>query len=327
MLPPLVVFWLAAPAGQGAPQVVEHWAADHGYRPVAAQEAPQPAYDEALVREIETLLEEARSVTPGTVGTFEHIDQLVLEHPELPQASFWLAERYALDAQQRAPDAAPDLDAGRELGRRATSLEGDRAAPVGAATVSPASTAEREALELVDVRPRDALLLDGNSVTAGASVAPGRHHVQLFRAQRRVWSGWVELGSPPRLGLADATPACSEFDLWGTERGAQAPVVLPGVRCDAWAVVDVRGSELELSFCRGARCSTWEHRSGAGAPGPSAAAPATRQSLSPWVTWGAVGLGATASTLLVLWQAGVFDRTPAATEFVFTGPTAAALRF
>ena len=325
MLPPLVVFWLAAPAGQGALQVVEHWAADRGYRPVAALEAPQPAYDEALVREIETLLEEARSVAPGTVGTFERIDQLVLAHPELPQASFWLAERYALEAQQRAPDAAPELEL--EFGQRATSLEGARAAPVGAAAASSATPAERDALELVDVRPRDALLLDGSSVSAGASVAPGRHHVQLFRAQRRVWSGWVELGSPPRLRLADATPACSELDLWGTEGAAQGPLALPGIRCDAWAVVDVRGSELELSFCRGARCSAWEHRSGAGAPGPSAAAPATRQSLSPWVTWGAVGLGATASTLLVLWQAGVFDRTPAATEFVFTGPTAAAVRF
>src|SRR4051812_31189562 len=230
MLPPLVVFWLAAPAGQGAPQLVEHWAADHGYRPVAMLEAPQPAYDEALVREIETLLEEARSVAPGTVGTFERIDQLVLAHPELPQASFWLAERYALEAQHRAPDSAPDLESERELGRRATSLEGPRAAPVGAAAASPATLADRDALELVDVRAHDALLLDGSSVTGGASVAPGRHHVQLFRAQRRVWSGWVELGSPPRLRLPDATPACSDLDLWGTERGAQGPVALPGVR-------------------------------------------------------------------------------------------------
>jgi hypothetical protein len=327
MLPPLVVFWLAAPAGHGTQLVVEQWAADRGYRPVAAAESPQLGYDDALVREIETLLEEARSVTPGTMGSFERIDQLVASHPELPQASFWMAERYALDAQYRARGPAPDLDAERELGRRGDELEGARAAAVGAEAASPAAAAEREKLELRDVRPRDEVLLDGSTVTAGASVAPGHHHVQLFRAQRRIWAGWVDLGSPPQLRIAEPTPACSELDLWGTERGAAGPVALPGVRCEAWAVVNARGGELELAFCRGARCGAWEHRAAASERGPSADSPAPRQSLSPWVTWGALGLGATASTLLVLWQAGVFDRTPAATEFVFTGPTAAALRF
>jgi hypothetical protein len=237
-----------------------------------------------------------------------------------------MAERYALDAQYRARGPAPDLAAERELERRGNELEGARATAVGARARSPAA-AERDRIELFGLRPHDELLLDGSKAVAGASVAPGRHHIQLFRAQRRVWAGWGELGSPPQLHIADPTHACSELDLWGTESGAQGPVAPPGVRCDAWAVASARGSELELAFCRGARCSAWEHRAAASALGPSTDAPLTRQSLSPWVTWGALGLGATASTLLVLWQAGVFDRTPAATEFVFTGPTAAALRF
>src|SRR6185436_4080559 len=177
---------------------------------------------------------EARSLTPGTLGSFERIDQLIAAHPELPQASFWMAERYALDAQYRARGPAPDLDAGRELGRRGDELEGARTSAVGAEAASPAA-AGRERLELLDVRPRDELLLDGSTVTAGASVAPGHHHVQLFRAQRRIWAGWVDLGSPPQLRLAEPTPACSELDLWGTERGTVGPVALPGVRCEAWA--------------------------------------------------------------------------------------------
>ena len=49
--------------------------------------------------------------------------------------------------------------------------------------------------------------------------------------------------------------------------------------------------------------------------------------LPAWLTWGALGLGAVASTALVLWQAGAFDRPAPATEFVFTGPSAASVRF
>jgi hypothetical protein len=328
MLPPLVVFWLAGPAGHGAAQVVEQWAADRGYRPVAVLTAPQPAYDEALVREIETLLEEARSGAPGTLGSLARIDQLVLAHPELPQASFWMAERYALEAQARARGASPDLDAEGQLGRRSSALEGERAAAAGAESALPTASAERAALDLGGLRPGDELLLDGRQVAAGASVAPGSHHVQLFRAQRRVWAGWLELAATAPLRIADPTPACSALDLWGTERGEHGPVAAAGVSCGAWAVVHARPGELELSFCRGARCGPWEHRSVAGEVGPSAGALASEQSrLSPWVTWGALGLGAAASTLLVLWQAGVFERTPATTEFVFTGPTAAAFRF
>ncbi|MEO8182994.1 MAG: hypothetical protein ABI895_29530 [Deltaproteobacteria bacterium] len=334
MLPPLVVFWLAGPAGHGASQVLEQWAADRGYRPVAAAESPQQEYDESLVREIEVLLEEARSGAPSTVGSLDLIDQLVVAHPELPQASFWMAERYALEAQYRARGTAPNLDAERELGRRSSELEGARAPAVGAEAAALETGAEHDALELFDVRPRDEVLLDGRSVTAGAlaeqssrRVAPGRHHIQLFRAQRRVWAGWAELGSPPQLRIPDPTLACSELDLWGTEPGALGPVAAPSVRCNTWAVARARGGELELSFCRGDRCGAWERRAGAAELGPSAETTASRHELSPWITWGAIGIGAAASTLLVLWQAGAFDRTPAATEFVFTGPTAAAFRF
>jgi hypothetical protein len=91
------------------------------------------------------------------------------------------------------------------------------------------------------------------------------------------------------------------------------------------------GSELELALCRGSRCGAWERRSllGGGAAtaqvAPHAAVP--NAALPAWVTWGAIGLGAAASTMLVLWQTGAFDRPAPATQFVFTGPTAAALEF
>ena len=198
----------------------------------------------------------------------------------------------------------------------------------GADAAAPEAALPALPLQLLDLRPRDELLLDGQRVGTGAPIVPGRHQVQLFRAQRQVWSSWVELGSPPVLQVRDPSPACSELDLWGTERGAQGPVAAPGVRCGAWAVAHVRnGNELELALCQASRCGAWERRGLLVGAAPTAEAGAPQARVPAWVTWGAIGLGAAASTMLVLWQTGVFDRTPAATQFVFTGPTAAAFSF
>lgn len=330
MLPPLVVFWLAAPTGAADPHAeLERWAADHGYRPVPALQLSAAGYDDAVVHEIEALLEEARSLAPGSSGNFERLDQLLTAHPELPQAAWWAAERYALEGQQRAREGERDSAVERDLARRGNALEGPRAPVAGADDAAPEDSLPHLPLQLVDLRPGDELLLDGQRAGAGTEIVPGRHHAQLFRAQRQVWSSWVELGSPPVLYVADPSPACSELDLWGTERGAQGPVPAPGVRCSAWAVANVRGgSELELALCQGSRCGAWERRSlllgGASAPVESAAQHAP---VPAWVTWGAIGLGAAASTALVLWQTGVFERPAPATQFVFTGPTAAAFKF
>jgi hypothetical protein len=330
MLAPLVVFWLAAPAAPSEPHAeIAEWAAQRGFRPVTAADTPQPAYAEAVALEIEALLEDARTLAPGSGGTFQRLDELLVEHAELPQAGWWLAERYALEEQFLARGDERAVDTG-DLGLRASAIEGARAAPVGAA-VAPAraSSASSAPLQLEGLRPLDELWVDGKRAVAGSALVPGRHHAQLFRAQRRVWASWVELGSPPRIEIPDPSPACSALDLWGTEPGARGPVAAPGVRCAAWAVARPSGSGIELALCRGARCEAWEHVEPHSGTGPSlqAAEASTNQRLPAWVTWGALGLGAAASTALVLWQTGAFDRPAPATEFVFTGPTAAALRF
>ena len=329
MLPPLVVFWLAAPVGHAdAHAELEQWAADRGYRPVAAAEAHTPVYDDSVAREIEALLEEARAVAPEAPASFQRLDRLLTAHPELPQGGWWAAERYTLEAQSRTRGAERELAAERELVQRARELEGPRATGAGIESAGDSGISTRhEPLQITGVRPHDEVLVDGESAGAGAELGPGSHHVQLFRAQRRVWAGWVDLGSPPLLHIADPTPACSELDLSGTEYAAQGPVAAPGVRCDAWAVGHARAGEIELSFCRGDHCSAWERRDAAGAPGASADVGAVPSPVPSWVTWGALGVGAAASTLLVLWQAGAFERPTPPTEFVFTGPTAAALRF
>src|SRR3954454_23697574 len=127
MLAPLVVFWLAAPTGAADPHgELERWAADHGYRPVPALQVSAAGYDEAVVHEIEALLEEARSQTSGNDGNFERLDQLLAAHPELPQAAWWAAERYALEGRQGAREGGRDSMAELELTGRGSALEGPR---------------------------------------------------------------------------------------------------------------------------------------------------------------------------------------------------------
>jgi len=332
MLPALVVLWLAAPAAQPEYRAeLAQWAAERGYRPVAPEVRASAAYDAAAAHQIETLLEDAKTTAPGSANLFEQLDRLLAGHPELPQAAWLMAERYALEAQQRAREASAGGNAAAELARRSSELEGARATAFGAeASLETPAAPEYEPLQLVGMRPRDELSIDGSPLIPGRQLAPGRHHVQLWRAHTSVWAGWIDVGSPARVQIPDPTPACHELDLLGTELTALAPTPAPGVRCNSWAVASPDDSGgLRLSRCQGSRCSAWEVQSHSTAtPGATAEAPAVeRNGLPGWVTWGALGAGVVAGTALVLWRTGVFEPASDNTEFVFTGPTAAAFRF
>lgn len=327
MYPALVVLWLGTPPALAEPlPEVTRWAAQRGYRAVTVPMTPDPPYAEGAVLEIEGLLEEARRLTPGA-AQLARLDQLLEQHPELPQAGWWLAERYALERQQAVEARAPATSSRLELQRAA--LEGPRAETAAAgAAPAPSPATPLAALELLGLRPRDQLVLDGEPWSAGAAVAPGRHHAQLFRARRRVWAGWLELHSG-QVRLPEVSAACTDLDLLGTEYAADAPRPAPGVQCPVWAAAHPRAGQVELALCRADRCEPWQARSRvphlASSATSNAGAPSER--VPAWVTWGALGLGAAASTALVLWQAGVFDRSPPTTEFVFTGPSAGAVRF
>jgi hypothetical protein len=325
MSPALVVLWLTAPPAPATPpREVASWAAQRGFRAVAVPTTAEPPYAEAAALEIERLLEEARSLAPEA-AQLERLDQLLQQHPELPQAGWWLAERFALERQHVRPQ---DVGAGAQLEQRRAALEGTRAVTAGADAPAQAATVLAPPLQLQGLRDRDQLLIDGEPVRAGGLVPLGRHHAQIFRANRRVWASWIELDSAP-LRLPEVSVPCSDLDLLGTEYGADAPRPAPGVRCSDWAAAHARGGRVQLAFCRADRCEPWQASGSVASSAASAANTAAEPSrpLPAWLTWGAVGLGAAASTALVLWQAGVFDRSPPATEFVFTGPSAAAVRF
>jgi hypothetical protein len=351
MLDAIVVLWLGS-----SPQLAQHradiagWASAHQLSPAPPPAPPPQAYDASLVDNIEALLEEARATSAPSAGpsAFDRVEALLWAHPELPQAAWLLAERYAIEAQLLRGRAEGSPEHGRELERHARDLEGERAKPLGLgashAEAKPDATPEvpakpdearsaagppTSAMARAGVRAFDRVVIDG---VDGAALEPGRHHVQVYRGTRRAWFAWVDAGATGELGPSDPTPACSALDLADVADGATAPRPAPGVLCVRWlAARPAAPGGTELAECTASRCGRWQNTAGAlrgdGAHAERAHPGEDTAAWPAWATWGVVGAGVVVATGFVLWQAGLFDRSEAATEFVFTGPSAGALQF
>jgi hypothetical protein len=338
MLRALVVLWLSAPAALPDQQAnIREWAATRGFRPIPPAAVQRVRYDASIAHELERLLEEARTVTPGAASALERIERLLTAHPELPQAAWLRAEGYALEAQYRLRDGNVDSRARSEdLAVAARRLEGARAPSFGASEKSPVARtgAGTAGLTLVGLRPSDQLFVDGVAMAEGAFVELGEHHVQVLRAGVLIWAGWLDPGSPPRLLVEDPTVPCSDLDLLGIEARPDAPEPLPGVTCPSWAVARPgSGGGVDIALCEGSHCASWEQRGGRNtaltlaSANPSSTVDDADESLPSWLGWSALATAAAVATGLILWQTGAFDTPAPATEFVFTGPTAGALPF
>lgn len=335
MLRALVVLWLSAPAALPGQQAsIGEWAAARGFRPVPPPAVKRVRYDANIAHELERLLEEARTATPAAASAFERIERLLMAHPELPQAAWLRAERFALEAQHRLRDGNVGSGAASEdLAVSARKLEGARAPSFGASAQPPVvpSEAGTRGLSLLNLRPSDQVLVDGVAIAEGAIIEPGEHHVQVSRAGTLIWAGWVDPGSPPQLRIEDPSVPCSDLDLLGTEARPDAPAPPPGVACPSWAVArPSSGPGIDIALCDGSHCAAWEHSGAQNAAltlAPADTVGDAGQSLPSWVGWSALATGAAVATGLILWQTGAFDGSPPATEFVFTGPTAAAIQF
>jgi hypothetical protein len=294
-----------------------------------------PSYDPALSDEIEKLLEESRtqSTSPRTPDALQRAETLLLEHPELPQAAWLLAERYAIEAHALATDDGVTSTRRAELVSRALGLEGVRALAVGAPAAASDAASPARVPAPHGARPRDRVFIDGlalDSAAEPAQVAAGRHHSRLSRGTLLVWSGWITLEPGPSEPLPDPTLPCSSLDLADVDAGATGPEPAPGVRCEHWAVA--RPSLLggvELAECSGSRCGAWQRGAAQreALAGTLDGAPSERGGWPGWATWSLIGAGAVAATGIVLWQAGAFERDAPGTEFVFPGPCAAAYHF
>jgi hypothetical protein len=331
----VVVLWLGSAASRiDAEPELDAWARARLVQLEDATPAgPASAdYDDALVRKIEQLLEQARVATDTldeatALARLAEAEALIARHPELPQAAWLSAERLLAEAalRDRQKDGA---DGARALRASARVLGEQRVAPL-AETAAAGSGALDAATAPLEVRiagalPQDRLFWDGRAARTRLKAHSGLHHVRVVREGRAVWAGWTAV---PETGgtLTLPVPAprhCSLDDLGSTAIRDTRVLAPRAARCRAWAVARPTGAGIQVATCRGNRCGTlldWRRGDGGEFAGPPQSAP--ERSLPAWV-FVAAGIGAAALTGTVLWQSGVFDEPePAQDRVLFTGPT------
>ncbi|HEY3498938.1 MAG TPA: hypothetical protein VGK73_29810 [Polyangiaceae bacterium] len=305
---------------RGERGLLESYARRHAVTLVAPAPTPGPAYppygaDRVLA--LEGRIDEARTSASSldearALELLAAIERELLQHPELPQAAWLMAERHRLAASVRReqPDGTREAE---ELARRARVLEGARAPAFGEAEIGTLSDSAPVNVRFPELGPRDLLEVDGVTGSPSVSILPGEHQLRVLRNGELVWAGWPALGGTPevRLGIRPVI-ACGSEDLAGVESGASTPRVPAGVLCSRFFVARRKGRALEVSECRGRACGAFV-----------ALAP-IRAEARPFPTWATVALAGVAAvgvTSLVLWGAGAFDRDEPAEQqrFVYRG--------
>ncbi|HTQ06116.1 MAG TPA: hypothetical protein VMI54_19775 [Polyangiaceae bacterium] len=286
--------------------------------PAPTPVTPYPAYRSELVLDLEGRLDEARTLASSldeerALTLLASIERDIVDHPELPQAAWLLAEHHRIAADARAGDADAAEQAAA-LSHAAIVLEGPRAPAFGASAESAVAAEPSARVHVKDLGPRDELEIDGESGGSERRLAPGVHQVRVLRDGDLVFAGWAELGTEPEvtLGLRPLV-ACSSEDLAHTGASGGAVVVPHAVACAHWFVARPRPGGLELASCEHAACSGFTPLLDP-APPPRA--------FPPWATAALVSAGAVAAGLLSTWAAGGFEREHAApprTVFVYGG--------
>jgi hypothetical protein len=344
----VVVLWLGTAASRpSAEPDLDSWARARLVRIEDASTAPRVAaeYDDALVRKIEELLEQARVATDAmneqaALGRLAEVSKLIGDHPELPQAAWLSAERMMLEAalydrrpdtqvSERRPSAGlPDnTEKARALRRAARALEGQRVAPLAetAQHAAPETGADAPAarVRIGGLEPGDRLFWDGRLVGRTVVASTESHHARVVRQGRSVWAAWISSGSGAKLELGAPVPdACSLDDL-GSARIEDHSVIAPaGARCRAWAVARPEpGGGIEIARCSKNRCGPllpWHERDGGAFAGQPQ--PAPERHTPAWL-FVAAGIGAAALSGVLVWQSGVFDEPdPAQDRVIWRGP-------
>jgi hypothetical protein len=287
---------------------------------VAPAPTPPPVYapyraDRVLA--IEGRIDEARTFASSldeerALELLAAIEQDLLQHPELPQAAWLMAERHTLTASVRRaqPDGARDAE---ELVRRARVLEGPRAPAFGETAAEASRVDDSVRVHFPELAARDVLEVDGVKSGATLALAPGEHHVRVLRNGELLFAGWSALGgaAEARLGVRPLTP-CSAEDLFGIDARAASPGVPPGVHCASFVVARRRGRQLEVAACQRRACRPFE---------PLLPERAEARTFPPWAAIALAGVAAAGVTSLVLWSTGALDREepPAQREFVYRG--------
>jgi hypothetical protein len=291
--------------------------------PAPTPAAPYPRYRPDFVNDLEGRLDEARTLASSldeeqALVVLDALEHDLLRSPELPQASFLLAERHRIAASvvRQLPEGAARVEA---LVEKARALEGARAGAFGEPAEAPFLAEPVTRVRFADVGARDVLELDGEPGASERSLRPGLHHARVVRAGELVWAGFVDVpaASPSRqrelrLGVRPTT-ACSREDLAGVEGHAGAPRTPPGIECTRWLAVRRAFGRLEVADCSRSSCSAFQ-------PVPNAEE--ARPTLPDWAKPVIAGAGTAGVVLGLLWATGAFSpgTAPERTTFVYRGP-------
>jgi hypothetical protein len=339
--PPVPLVWLGPhPADLAQSSALAGWARAHGVTLVVpADERPPSIAMEARAaadtsEDIERRLDRVRDAVAGHDGEGADRELAAAEsalraHPELPQASWLMAEveRARSSRFRRVPPI--DEEAAERSWLRAEALDGGRVAGVGEHT---AATPPADATIAFEPLPAGATLrLDGHVEPLGsATVATraGPHALVVAWDETPVWAGWID--TPPgssALHLAiPGAPPCSVADL-GLARAPEGEsggvVDATGVRCASWvaALAGGRPESVRVASCEAARCGVLLDWRPPGSGGWTWKLPPerTRAGWPGWATWGLVGAGAVIATTVVVVASGVLQAPPGETRFVSGG--------
>jgi hypothetical protein len=329
----LTLVWLGAQQPEGRVQAaLEAWARSHAAKLEAprAETGDADAETQGLAQRYDQALDRARDQLTGgddqaAQQTLRQLEQALREHPELLQASWLMAERYRLEAQIAARTSGEEAARWRQ---RADALEGQRAASFGEVrTRTSAPPAVLSVTIVVRGARRHEIFWDGASSADEVSTTVGEHHLVVVRGKRVSWSGWVSALAAGRIDvwIPDDLP-CSVADLAGVALAPDAEASVPkGVRCGAWAIAapgPKRGT-LRLAVCGRDQCeraATWAYEVFDAAPVSSEDSRTSKKGILPaWATWTLAGVGVAAATSIVLWRAGVFDRSEPTTKVTYDG--------
>jgi hypothetical protein len=323
-----------APAPPEAEQAraLASWARAHGVTLEPPRtESPRPlAVDPHAGDDVERLLDRIRDAIAARDAdaadrAIALAESTLRAHPELPQASWMMAEVERARSERLHRLTPVDEEAAERAWMRAEALDGGRLPGVGehaAAAHPPAATITLEPL------PAQATAwLDGRAEAAPGGVVTtrtGLHSLVIAWDDVPVWATWVE--APPgsstvQVGLAAAAP-CSSGDL-SSAHVAGGAVEARKVRCGGWvaALPGPSAASVLVATCEADRCGPlleWD------------APPVTHWTWTPpaehatggwptWATWGLVGAGAVIATGVVLVASGALQAAPTETRFVSGG--------
>jgi len=324
---------LASP-GPDAEQsrALETWARTHGLKLVLpSDEKPPPlAVDARAGDEVERLLDRVRDAIAGrdaeaTERGLVAAESTLRAHPELPQASWLMAEVERLRSTRFRRVPPLDAEAAERAWMRAEALDGGRVAGVGeqAAAAHPADAT----IALDPLLAGATLLVDGHPTPARAGMVAthaGPHSLAVTWDDTPVWAGWIETpaGSSSLPIAVPLPPACSIGDL-GLARVEGATVDAERVRCGSWVagLAGPRPTSVLVALCKAGRCGPLVEWS---TPGPVSWTPQPpsgehHTGWPTWATWGLVGAGAVVATGVVLLASGVLQAAPTETRFVSGG--------